>query len=266
MPDPLITLTTDFGEESPYVAAMKGVILGINPAARLVDLTHQVPPQDVPHAAFFLAGAIPYFPAGTLHVVVVDPGVGSQRAVLYVEAEGQRLLVPDNGCWTYLRKPRAPAPRVIRLARPRYWRRPVSATFHGRDIFAPVAAHLSLGIDPANLGPSVTEWVELSLPRPKLGPNRLAGEVVFVDHFGNLITNIPGKALTRFAGSEACIRAAGHAVPRLVHSYADVAPGDLAALVSSAGTLEIAVNQGSAANRLQAGVGTWVEVTRHGRP
>jgi S-adenosyl-L-methionine hydrolase (adenosine-forming) len=266
MSDPLITLTTDFGEESPYVAAMKGVILGINPAARLVALTHQVPPQDVWYTLFFLAGAVPYFPAGTLHVVVVDPGVGSGRAILYVEVEGQRLLVPDNGCWTSLRKPRGPAPRVIRLAKPRYWRRPVSATFHGRDIFAPVAAHLSLGVDPANLGPPVTEWAEASLPRPKLRPDRLAGEVVFVDHFGNLITNIPGKALARFAGSPVRIRAAGHDVPRLIHTYSDVVPGELAALVSSAGTLEVAVYGGSAAKQLQAGVGAGVEVTRDKKP
>src|SRR5262249_9589719 len=124
MPDPLITLTTDFGEESPYVAAMKGVILGINPAARLLDLTHQVPPQDVRHAAFFLAGAVPYFPPGTIHLAVIDPGVGTARAALYVEADGQRLLAPDNGCWTSLLKPASPAPRVIRLAEPRYWRQP----------------------------------------------------------------------------------------------------------------------------------------------
>jgi S-adenosylmethionine hydrolase len=259
MPDPLITLTTDFGEESPYVAAMKGVILGINPAPRLLDLTHQVPPQDVRYAAFFLAGAVPYFPAGTLHVVVIDPGVGSERAALYVEAEGQRLLAPDNGCWTSLVKPGSPAPRVIRLAEPRYWRQPVSATFHGRDVFAPVAGHVSLGVDPASLGPDMTEWVRLpEPPPPRSGMNSLTGQVVFVDHFGNLITNIPADNLQPPAllsvGKEIRKRF------RWVRTYADASPGVLVALASSNGMLEVAVVQGNAARKLKASVGTPVAV------
>src|SRR5438067_9657108 len=165
MPAPLVTLTTDFGEDSPYVAAVKGVILSVNPDARLLDLGHQLPPQDIPHASFFLTAAIPYFPPGTLHVVVVDPGVGTERALLYVEVGGQRLLAPDNGCWTRLIAAGA-TPRVIRLAEPRYWRQPVSATFHGRDILAPVAGHLSLGLDPGLLGPAVTKWVRWDEPAP----------------------------------------------------------------------------------------------------
>src|SRR5262245_62129553 len=158
MPAPLVTLTTDFGEDSPYVAAMKGVILSINPDVRLVDLSHQIPPQDIPSASFFLTAAIPYFPPNTLHVIVVDPGVGTKRALLYVEAGGQRLLVPDNGCWTRLIAA-GETPLVIRMAEPRYWRQPVSPTFHGRDILAPVAGHLSRGVDPRSLGPAVTTWI-----------------------------------------------------------------------------------------------------------
>jgi S-adenosylmethionine hydrolase len=259
MADPLITLTTDFGEESPYVAAMKGVVLGINPAARLVDLTHQVPPQDVRHAAFFLAGAVPYFPAGTLHVVVVDPGVGSERAVLYVETDGQRLLAPDNGCWTSLLKPGSPGPRVIRVAEPRYWRQPVSATFHGRDIFAPVAGHLSLGVDPADLGPSVTEWVHLpEPPPPRPGMNSLTGQVVFVDHFGNLITNIAAEGLQ--PPTVLGVGKQGRKRFRWVRTYAEASPGTLVALASSNGMLEVAVVQGNAARALKAGVGTPVTV------
>src|SRR5262249_28116148 len=142
MSDIIITLTTDFGDDSPYVAAMKGVILGINPRARLVDLSHNIPAQDLRYANFFLAASIPYFPAEAIHVVVVDPGVGTDRALLYVVVDGHRLLVPDNGCWTRPANISAVPPRVIRLAEPRYWRHPVSATFHGRDILAPVAAHL----------------------------------------------------------------------------------------------------------------------------
>jgi S-adenosyl-L-methionine hydrolase (adenosine-forming) len=260
MPNPIITLTTDFGEESPYVAAMKGVTLGVNPAGRLLDLTHQVPPQDVRYAAFFLAGAVPYFPAGTIHVAVVDPGVGSERAVLYVEAGEQRLLVPDNGCWTSLLKPGSPAPRVIRLAEPRYWRQPVSATFHGRDIFAPVAGHVSLGLDPAELGPAVTEWVQLpEPPPPRPGMNSLSGEVVFVDHFGNLITNIPADKLQPpdvLSVGKRTFRTAF----RWVRTYAEANPGRLVALASSNGMLEVAVVQGNAARKLKAGVGTPVTV------
>src|SRR5689334_6880379 len=146
MAQPIITLTTDFGSRSPFVAAVKGVILSINPEARLVDLSHEIPPYDIRHAAFFLADAVPYFPPGTLHVVVVDPGVGGERAILHVTVGEQRLLVPDNGCWILLA--RGQSPSVIRVSEPRFWRPVVSSSFHGRDIFAPVAAHLGLGVNP----------------------------------------------------------------------------------------------------------------------
>jgi S-adenosylmethionine hydrolase len=250
MSDPVITLTTDFGEDSPYVAAMKGVILGINPEARLLDLSHKIPPQDLRHAAQFVAGAVPYFPPNVIHVVVVDPGVGTERAVLYVEVDGHRLLVPDNGCWTSLLRPGAPSPLVIRLAEPRFWRQPVSATFHGRDIFAPVAGHLSRGVRPRDLGPPVTEWVRPEAPLPVESAEGFAGEVVFVDHFGNLITNIPGE----WVGPAAAVRVGSAEVPRVVRTYGDAASGTLVALVSSAGLLEVAVVHGSAADRLRVGV------------
>jgi S-adenosylmethionine hydrolase len=259
MPGPLVTLTTDFGEDSPYAAAMKGVILGINPDARLLDLSHQIPPQDLRHAAFFLAAAVPYFPPGTLHVVVIDPGVGTGRAILYVETAGQRLLVPDNGCWTKLIR-EGQRPRVIRLAEPRYWRQPVSATFHGRDIFAPVAGHLSHGLDPQLLGPAAEQWVSWDEPAPQLSPRRLAGEVVYVDHFGNLITNIPGQAFLAFAARPVRVTVGGQEVTRRVYSYAEAERGAVVALVSSTDRLEIAVVQGDAARRLGAQLGTAVVV------
>lgn len=249
----LVTLTTDFGDASPYVAAVKGVILSRNPAARLIDLSHQIPPQDVRHAAFFLAAALPYFPASALHVVVVDPGVGSERAILYVETDGLRLLVPDNGCWTLLPQPKQP--RVLRLAEPRYWRPTVSATFHGRDVFAPVAGHLSLGLDPTKLGPPITDWVRLTMPSPRSGPNEIRGEVIFVDHFGNLITNIPAADLqppTVLTVGRRTFRRGF----RWVRAYADAAPGSLVAMTSSMGNLEVAVTQGNAAQKLKAAVGT----------
>src|SRR5689334_23663128 len=149
----LVTLTTDFGGGSSYVAAMKGALLTVNPAARLVDLSHDLPPQDLVATAYFLADALPWFPTGTIHVVVVDPGVGTERHLLCVEWRGQHLLVPDNGCWTALIADNE-RPTVHRLAERRFWRPEVSATFHGRDILAPVAGHLSLGVAPADLGPA----------------------------------------------------------------------------------------------------------------
>src|SRR5262249_27056590 len=144
------------------------------------------------------ATALPCLPPGVLHVIVVDPGVGSERAALFVDAGGHRLLVPDNGCWTPFAARVGPRPEVRRLAEPRFWRQPVSATFHGRDIFAPPAAHLSLGVEPRELGPNVTEWVRLEVPAPVLTPEGIAGEILFVDHFGNLITNIPADQAAPF--------------------------------------------------------------------
>ncbi|MBY0524130.1 MAG: SAM-dependent chlorinase/fluorinase [Gemmataceae bacterium] len=257
MPDPIITLTTDFGEASPYVAAMKGVILSINPTARIVDLGHQVPPQDLRHAAHFLAAAIPYFPPSVIHIVVVDPGVGTDRSLLYVEISGHRLLVPDNGCWTALG--RLGLPHVRRLTERRYWREPVSNTFHGRDILAPVAAHLSLGIAADQLGPQVAAYVQLQTPVPHFDPQRSlwSGEVAFIDAFGNLISNIPATTL---GDGPARIEVNGHPVPRRVRTYGEADPGALVALVSSTGMLEVAVVQGHAANYLNVKVGAPVAV------
>ncbi len=270
MPDPIITLTTDFGEESPYVAAMKGVILGINPRARIVDLSHQIPPQDIHYAACFLTWSVPYFAPEVLHVVVVDPGVGSDRAVLYVEiGKLHRLLVPDNGCWTGL--PNAdPAGEVgpggalaIRVSEPRFWRSPVSATFHGRDIFAPVAAHLSLGTPGRALGPFVKDWVRLKVRMPEVGADRVAGEVMFVDHFGNLITNIAGSAIAPLLPAGVRITVGGHEVPRFVRTYSEAEAGSVVALLSSSGgMMEVAVTDGSAARQLGVGLGSPVVVRR----
>ena len=246
---------------------MKGVILGINPAGRIVDLSHQIPPQDVYHAAFFLVSAIPYFPPGVIHVVVVDPGVGTKRALLYVEVEGQRLLVPDNGCWTLLGGAICKPALVIRLTEPRYWRESVSPTFHGRDILAPVAGHLSLGVDPKLLGTATSDWVGLDVPQPRLEADDMLGEVIFVDHFGNLITNIPADALGPLDARPLRIIVGEHDINCRVRTYAEAEPGTPVALVGSTGLLEIAVTQGNAALQLRAGIGTKVRVTaKHGQP
>jgi S-adenosylmethionine hydrolase len=256
MADSIITLTTDFGTDSPFVAAMKGVLLSINPAARLIDLSHDIPPFNVRHVSFFLAEALPYFPPGTLHVVVVDPEVGSHRDVLFVAVAGQRLLVPDNGCWTLLAEGHSRPLRVIRLTEPRFWRPIVSSTFHGRDIFAPAAAYLSLGVNPTELGPITTEWRQLAWPAPTRHGDHLKGEVIFVDHFGNLITNICGAALP---ATTKRITVAGATAQR-VRAYADAPNGELVALVSSNGLLEVAEVQGNASRRLGVGVGAPVSV------
>ncbi len=208
----------------------------------------------------FLADCLPCFPSGTIHVFVVDPGVGTERALLHVEAGGQHLLVPDNGCWTLAVDKLDSAPRVRALTEPRFWRQPVSATFHGRDILAPVAARLSLGLVPDELGPPVSTWVKHVLPAPTVAPGRVAGEVILVDHFGNLLTNIPAESLTPLLPRSPRFRAGARDVPRFVRTYGEAEPGSVVALVSSSGTLEIACVQGSAARTLDADVGTPVEV------
>jgi S-adenosylmethionine hydrolase len=253
MRDTLITLTTDFGTKSPYVAAMKGVILSTNSAVRLIDLSHDIPPQDIRHAAFFLAAALPHFPPETLHVIVVDPGVGTERAILYVEWGTQRLLAPDNGCWTLLRQ--SAVQKVIRLTNPAFRRRVVSRTFHGRDVFAPAAGNLSLGLDPINLGPIVSDWKQLHIPGVEIRPNEVHGEVVFVDDFGNLITNIPPNVAGTAVIGEV-------EVTQRVSAYGEAPAGTLVMLTSSFDTLEIAEVQGNAARRLGAQVGTPIVLRR----
>jgi S-adenosyl-L-methionine hydrolase (adenosine-forming) len=256
----VITLTTDFGADSPYVAAMKGVILSINPNARIVDLSHQIPPQDVHYASFFLRACIPYFPAEAIHVMVVDPGVGTDRAVLYAEIDGHRLLAPDNGCWTGVMQKGSKPATILRLTESRFWRQPVSATFHGRDIFAPVAAHLSLGENPGNLGQPCQDWIQLERPSPIIEADRLVGEIVFIDHFGNLITNIPGEAFARIRGRQVRVLVNDQEVTQVVRTYGEAEKGTVVALVSSSDLLEVAVTGGSAEKRLGTRVGTPISV------
>lgn len=258
--DSLITLTTDFGADSPYVAAMKGVILSLNPRARLIDLGHQILPQNVALAAFFLRATIPYYPADAIHVVVVDPGVGTERALLYIEVNGHRLLAPDNGCWTSLIRPGSRPPTVLRLTESRFWRNPVSSTFHGRDILAPVAAHLSLGEDPRNLGQLTHEWVRLEAEPPILENDRLIGEVIFIDHFGNLVTNIPGKEFASLSELPFQVMVGDQVVTQRVRTYGEAKSGTVIALVASMDLLEVAVTNGNASEKLGAKVGTPVSV------
>ena len=258
MVPPIVTLTTDFGATSPYVAVMKGVILSINPAARVLDLTHAIRPQDIRHANYFLGTAVPYFPPGTIHVCIVDPGVGSDRAALAAETGGQFLVGPDNGLFTTTFH-KLGAARVRRLTNPRFWRPTVSATFHGRDVFAPVAAHLSLGIDLAELGPEHPGPVELPVRSAVTFGRKWLGEVQFIDDFGNLITNIPACKLQSLPVRVSV--AGAPAVPlRWVRTYADATPGEVVCLFSSDGFFEVAEVNGNAAKRLGVETGAAVEV------
>lgn len=255
---PLIALTTDYGESSPYAAVLKGAILSINPAARLLDLSHRIRPQDIAHADYFLATAVPHFPLGTIHLAVIDPGVGSERAALLAEAGGQFLIGPDNGIFTAALRTLG-GPCVRRLTEPRFWRPEVSPTFHGRDVFAPVAAHLSLGTDPAEFGPAVTEWVERKAHSAVRWEDRCRGEVRFADDFGNLITNIPAEMVAALPIRAALAGGEPHPI-RWVRAYSDAGSGELVSLFSSDGFFEIAVVNGSAADRLRASPGTAVEL------
>ena len=256
----IITLTTDFGTGSPYVAAMKGVILGINPAARLVDISHEVGPQNIHHGAVLLAEATTWFPAGAIHVAVVDPGVGTTRKLIYCRIGDAHYLAPDNGLLSLLAKRQKPA-RIAELSNADIWLPDVSHTFHGRDILAPVAAQLSLGLEPERLGPSMHEMTMLDWPEPRRDGRRIEGAVRWVDRFGNLITNIGGGMLAdQKTRSTTRIQCAEHEIVSLAQAYGERGHGELTALVGSSGYLEIAVVNGNAAQMLKAQVGAPVIV------
>jgi S-adenosyl-L-methionine hydrolase (adenosine-forming) len=247
----IITLTTDFGSADGYVGVMKGVILGLAPAVRLVDLSHEIAAQDVRGAEYVLGRAIAFFPTGTVHLAVVDPGVGSQRRPLLVTTPRASYVGPDNGLFTFSLEEAGVA--VYELDRPEFWLPNISRTFHGRDIFAPVAAHVARGIAPHALGSPITDPVRLPLVAPQRRTDgHVAGHVVRVDRFGNLITDIPGG----WVGEDCwCVEIAGRRISQFGMTYADVTTGALLILMSSAGTLEIAARDGNAAVLLGVGVG-----------
>jgi S-adenosylmethionine hydrolase len=258
----IVTLTTDFGTRDAYVAAMKGTILGIARAVQVVDVTHELAAHDVAEGAFALEAVAPYFPAGTVHVGVVDPGVGTARRGLAVVAVGQVFVGPDNGLFTPFLGGSDWA--AFELAAPEYRLRAVSPTFHGRDVFAPAAAHVAAGVDPSRLGPRVPDPVRLAWPASRRTAEGVAGVVVHVDRFGNLITSIPAVALAGL-GAPAVVAIAGRRLA-LVSTYGELPRGGAGALVGGSGRIEIAVREGSAARLFRAGRGTRVVLSRRTTP
>ena len=265
MPRPVVALLTDFGTRDHYAGTMKGVVLGLCPDVTLVDISHDIDPHDVLAGALELAASYRFFPAGTIFLVVVDPGVGSARRPLAAEAGGYRFVAPDNGVLSLVFREAAPK-RVVELTERKYARPTVSRTFEGRDRFAPAAAWLAKGLELSALGRTLTTWTTLDVPEAVVTDSQIVAEILRVDRFGNLITNLDRRTFERFAtgGADAGIEitAGTQAVDRVVATYAEAAPGSVCALFGGSDHLEVAVNGGSAAERLQLARGARVTVVR----
>lgn len=267
----IITLTTDFGLADAYVAAMKAVILSINPEAKLIDITHHIKPQSIREAAFVLSTVYDLFPARTIHLVVVDPGVGTQRKAIILRTPSADFVAPDNGVLSYALQQISSRPvdvehqqielgaelEAVSITRSKYWRATVSSTFHGRDIFAPVAAHLSLGVPLKNFGERITSLTAFPLPRPRLAKNALIGEVLHIDNFGNLITSIRRDDLPS-ASKTITVKIGNKTISGLSRTYQD--NEGLLALIGSSDYLEISLRNGSAGDFLKSKVGDEVRV------
>jgi len=263
---PIITFLSDFGLEDWFVGAVHGAILEVCPEARVVDLTHAIPPGDVARASFVLEAAAPDFAPGTIHVAVVDPGVGTARRGLAARARGQCFVGPDNGVLDWALSD--PAAEIRSLAERRFFREPVSRTFHGRDVFGPVAAHLASGATFDSLGPPVADPVRIARPAPRLEAGGIRGQVMRVDRFGNALTNVSAELIAgAFPGvpdTQLEIELCGRRLRGLSRSYGDSPVGSLVALIGSSGRLEVAQVSGHAASRLGAGTGDPVLITRAG--
>ena len=271
----IITLTTDFGFTDAYVAAMKGVILGINPEARIVDICHSIRPQAISQAAFVLSTVYEYFPQRTIHVVVVDPGVGTERRAIILRTPSADFIAPDNGVLSYViqegtsplqatpeERPQqielGPGLEAVAITRPQFWRSPVSPTFHGRDIFAPIAAHLSLGTPPMDFGEAITSLTVLPLLQPyQTSDGVLVGHILHIDNFGNLITNIKGDDLAE-ANQAITIEIGKQSLSGLSRTYAE--GKGLLALIGSSGHLEVSLKEGDASAFLGVDVGNEVKI------
>lgn len=251
MKNPIITLLTDFGTKDSYVASIKGVILSINPHCLVVDITHQVSPHDIQEGAFILANAYSYFPKGTIHLSVVDPGVGGPRKPILLVTQNYFFIGPDNGLFTFIAQ-REKVKQVVVLTKQKYFAPKVSKTFHGRDLFAPVAAHLSLGIKPVAFGHEMNTIIKIGFQKPMLKEGKLLGEILHIDTFGNLVSNIDKENLFRFTkGQPFVIRAGGKTISGLKEGYWEGKKGGPIALLGSSGFLEISVREGNAQKMLK---------------
>jgi S-adenosylmethionine hydrolase len=255
----IIALTTDFGYKDPFVGIMKGIIAGVNPEARVIDLSHGVAPQDIMGAALILRHSVNHFPRGTIHVAVVDPGVGSARRPILIEAIGNYFVGPDNGVLSLALADEKPV-RIIHLSNAAYHRQPVSSTFHGRDIFAPVAAHLSLGTAVTAFGEAVPDFSRIAWPSIAKSPSGLQGEIVYIDGFGNLCTNVTEDDLKGLPRDKLAISVGNVAIQGLAANYAADGKSRFIALINSWGLLEVAVFQGNAQHHCGARVGDKIHI------
>ena len=260
----ILTLTTDFGADGPYVAALKGVVLGLAPGAQIVDVSHAIAPQNVLEGAFVLANIAEAFPAGTVHLAVVDPGVGTDRHMVAALVADQWFVAPDNGLLGGVLRGRV-ASGIWEISNPAIRRPRVSATFHGRDILAPAAAHLLLNRPPQELGPPRARVITLGNFEPRVDDQGLVGEVIFRDAFGNLITNVPACRLEGSPPDAWTVSLAGETITGLSRTYSDRPAGSLVALAGSSGWIEVAVVNGDAGRALTAGPGTTVRFRRRRR-
>ena len=252
----MITLLTDFGLSDSYIGAMKGVILGIQPDVTIVDISHGITPQNVDEAAYTLKQAYSFFPKNTVHVVVVDPGVGSEREIIGVRTDAYYFLAPDNGVLKYIFD-KHPEAEVYKINNDRYYRPNVSHTFHGRDIFAPVAAHITRGVTLPELGESYSEFQSGEIRKPVFQKNTISGEIIYIDSFGNGVTNIDQDMI---GGQAVKILFGIYTLHKLSTVYTDVAEGEALAVIGSSGTLEISVHNGNARRKLKLKIGDTVTV------
>lgn len=258
---PVISITTDFGQKDGFVGTMKGVIWKICPAAQIADITHDVPPQDIFTGAVALWRAVPFFPAGSVHVAVVDPGVGTQRRPMAAHLGDQFFIGPDNGLFSFIIQDAESAGQTVQfvhLDRPEFWLPAVSRTFHGRDIFAPAAAHLACGVPFESLGTPFSDPIRFAFPQPERTATGWVAHITVIDAFGNLTTDLRAEQLG--GQRDVTLRLKGAEVNGILGSYGQRQPGDLVSVIDSEGYVEIAVVNGSAAARLDARLGDSVEV------
>ena len=260
MRNSVITLLTDFGTKDHYVTSMKGAILNINPRCTLIDITHHITPHDIKEGAFILGNAYSSFPKGTIHLSVVDPGVGGLRKPILLVTTNYFFVGPDNGLFTFALK-REKVKKAVALTNPKYFLSPVSNTFHGRDLFAPVAAYLSLGVKPEAFGPALNSWVELDFAKTRIREGRLIGEILHIDAFGNLISNIDKEQLFHFVKDHSfVIRVGKRTIRGLKKGYWEGKRNEAMALIGSGGFLEISVREGNAQKVLRVKKGDQVTI------